>query len=396
MFTELMVAVLLGMGIGIITGLLPGVHVNLVSVLLVTLAPSLPVAPLSLAVFIVCLGLTHTFLDAVPSIFLGAPDEDKVMAVLPGHRMLLQGEGYQAVKLTTWGSYACLLVTLILIPLSIPILPSLYGWIEPFMGYFLVAVILWMILAESGMKKLWALVIFLLSGALGLTVFELPLQQPLFPMLSGLFGASSLLLSESSKIPPQHPEKEIKLSKSMGVRTVGAGVFSGALTGLFPGLGAAQASVIGMALVGNIGIHGFLALVGGIGTVNFIFSLAALYALNKARNGAIVAVMQIVGGISFLDLLILLACSLLAGSVAVMLTLWCAKRGALLLGKIDYQKVSRGILLFISVLVLLLTSWLGMLVFIVSTCVGLLAPQLEVKRSYSMGCLLVPVMLYFL
>lgn len=378
------------------TGLLPGVHVNLVSVLLVTAAPFIPASPLSLAVFIVCLGLTHTFLDAVPSIFLGAPDEDKVMSVLPGHRMLLQGEGYQAVKLTTWGSYACLLVTLVLIPLSIPVLPALYGWIEPYMGYFLLVVILGMIISERGWKKLWAPVIFLLSGALGLTVFELPLEQPLFPMLSGLFGASSLLLSESSKIPEQDPSKEIKLGRSMGLRAVGAGVFSGALTGLFPGLGAAQASVIGMALVGNIGIHGFLALVGGIGTVNFVFSLAALYALDKARNGAIVAVMQIVGGISFLDLLILLFSSLLAGSVAVMLTLWFAKRGAALLGKLDYKKFSWSVLIFLSLLVLLLTGWLGMLVFVVSTCVGLLAPQLEVKRSYSMGCLLVPVMLYFL
>jgi putative membrane protein len=65
---------------GIVSGLTPGIHINLVSVLVVSLSPKLSglVSPLSLVVFIVSMGITHTFLDFIPSIFLGVPDAEKV------------------------------------------------------------------------------------------------------------------------------------------------------------------------------------------------------------------------------------------------------------------------------------------------------------------------------
>jgi len=47
--------------------------------------------PVVLVVFIIAMSVTHTFLDALPAIFLGAPDADQVLNVLPGHRLLLQG-----------------------------------------------------------------------------------------------------------------------------------------------------------------------------------------------------------------------------------------------------------------------------------------------------------------
>jgi putative membrane protein len=35
---------------------------------------------------------------------LGAPDESKALNVLPGHRMLMEGKGFEAVKLNVIGS----------------------------------------------------------------------------------------------------------------------------------------------------------------------------------------------------------------------------------------------------------------------------------------------------
>ena len=91
MIIELMVAILLGVTAGTLTGLIPGVHVNLVSVLIVAFAPVLLmyVSPIIIAVLIVSLALTHTFIDSIPSIFLGAPNPETVLSVLPGHKKLL-------------------------------------------------------------------------------------------------------------------------------------------------------------------------------------------------------------------------------------------------------------------------------------------------------------------
>src|SRR3989338_1637338 len=95
MFFELIIALLLGVTSGIITGLTPGIHSNLVSLLVLQFTPLLMpyFSLLSLATFIMSMSITHTFLDAIPSIFLGAPESDTVLGVLPGHRYLLRGNG---------------------------------------------------------------------------------------------------------------------------------------------------------------------------------------------------------------------------------------------------------------------------------------------------------------
>jgi len=294
MLFDIFLAIILGCTFGIITGLIPGIHVNLVSILLISLSPILLpyTTPLALAIFVISLALTHTFLDSIPSIFLGAPDPDMVLSVLPGHRMLLEGKGYEAVKLTVIGSILCLIVTLALIPFVIPFLPAVYEFIQPFIGYILTIVVISMVFLERGTrKKFWGTYIVIQAGVLGLLVLNMPnISQPLFPMLSGLFGTSTLLLSigDNVKLPTQEITSTVKIGKKNMIKSIGAGVFSGSLTGLFPGLGAAQASIIGMLLVGrSIGNHAFLVLVGGINTVNFAFSLATFYALEKARNGAL-------------------------------------------------------------------------------------------------------------
>ena len=105
MLGQILLAVLIGCGFGIITGLIPGIHVNLVSMMLISMSGYLLgfTQPIVLGVFIIALAVTHTFLDSIPSIFLGAPDADMALNVLPGHKMLLEGKGYEAVKL--WWRY---------------------------------------------------------------------------------------------------------------------------------------------------------------------------------------------------------------------------------------------------------------------------------------------------
>ncbi|MCK4860250.1 MAG: tripartite tricarboxylate transporter permease, partial [Candidatus Omnitrophica bacterium] len=204
MFLEFLITALLGIAAGIFTGLIPGIHINLVSLLVVSLSVylldifSLP----SLGVFIISMAVTHTFLDILPAIFLGAPDADTAMGVLPGHKLLLQGMGYEAVKLTVIGSLFSLILALILFPLFIIIVPNVYETLQPFIGWILLGVALYMILIEKGLdKKFWAFSIFLMAGVLGIIVLTMPnLKQPLFPLLSGLFGISMLIVSLSNKV----------------------------------------------------------------------------------------------------------------------------------------------------------------------------------------------------
>ena len=98
MFLEVLFFILLGIVFGVLTGLIPGVHPNLI-VLTIPILMALNLEPLVLLAFIVSLAVTNSITDFIPSILLGAPDSGNELSILPGHRLLMQGLGYQAVKL---------------------------------------------------------------------------------------------------------------------------------------------------------------------------------------------------------------------------------------------------------------------------------------------------------
>jgi len=300
LFIQLSIALIIGVLAGIFTGLTPGIHTNLIAIVLISASGFLLgfTSPIVLAVFIIAISVTNSFVDSIPSIFLGAPDADMALGVLPGHRYLLKGQAYMAVKLTLIGSFGALLLSILMFPLSIPIVAFIYPLIKNYIGYILLATVIFMILRDR--YKLWALFVFTASGALGLIVLNMPhLNQPLFPLLSGLFGISTLLISlrDTNSIPEQKQEQRIKLRKRDTLKALLSGQFSGFITAIFPGLGAAQAAVISMQITRKLGDHGFLILIGSINTVNFILSISTLYVLGKARNGSIVAIAQLLEGI---------------------------------------------------------------------------------------------------
>lgn len=399
MFLQILLAIVLGILAGIVTGLTPGIHINLVSLLVLSATPFLTpyFGFVAIACFIISMSVTHSFLDSIPSIYLGAPDSDQVLGVLPGHRYLLAGHGYIALKLTVIGSFGALILSIVLFPIFIPIVKYGYDYISGFIGYILLAVVLFMILRDN--KKFWALSVFLLSGTLGLIVLNIPgFENPLFPMLSGLFGVSTLIISlnGSDSMPEQKTEQKLKLPKKLVLKALLSGQFSGFLTAVLPGVGGATAAVISLQITRNLGDKGFMILTGSIGTVNFILSMVTLYILDKARNGAIIVVQKLVDGISLSHVLIFLSVTLIAGSIAVFLTLKIAKIFSRLISKVDYKKLVIGIILLITSLVFLLTGFLGFFVLVVSTAVGLIPAIVKVTRTQAMGCIMLPVMLYFL
>jgi putative membrane protein len=398
MLLQIIIAVLLGIFIGIFTGICPGIHVNLVAATLLALSSFLLkfTAPLTLAVFIMALAVTHSFLDTIPSIYLGAPDDENALSVLPGQRMLLRGEGYQAVKITILGTYTGLVVAICLIPLFILIANKLYPILKPYLLYALILITCYMIFREK--NWLWSLLLFTLSGTLGVLVFSVPnMKEPLFPLLSGLFGLSGLLLSyfENTKIPIQTITKEIGLKiRELAKVLLGSSVAVFFIQ-FFPGMGPSQGAVISSQLVRNIKDKGYLALVGAMGTMSVVFSLVTFYTLNKAKDGSIVAMSKLMQ-IDFKSFIVIIIAFLIAGSIAVFLTLWFAKQFSRLIVKINYKLLVTSITLFIIFMAFLLDGPRGFLILITATAIGLIAPLKNIGRNHAMGCLLLPVMAYLL
>ena len=399
MFVEILVAVFLGCAMGVITGLTPGLHINLVALILLSISPILLgyTNVIAVASFIIAMSITHTFTDFISATYLGAPADDTALAVLPAHRLLLEGMGHEAVKLATIGSLLCLIITIILSPLLIFIVPIIFSYLKDYIGWILLIVVVFMILREENMdKKFWAFVVVISSGVLGLIVFNIPnLKDPLLPMLSGLFGVSVLFLSLTQKVslPMQRTTEMIKVKTGNMIKALGSGVFSGSLVSIFPGLGPAQAAVLGGQLVGKIDVFSYLILVGGINTVSMILSLITLFTIEKARNGSIIVVQQLLQNIDLNILILFFAIALLAGGIATFLTLYVSKVFSSVMNKLNYSMLSIFIIIFIAIMVLYFSGIVGFLILVIATSIGLIPNVVDVSRSNSMACLLIPIIL---
>lgn len=398
MFLEILLVLILGILVGIITGLFPGIHVNLVATTLYAISPMLLIyfSPLSLAVFIISLSVVHSFLDTIPSVYLGAPENENALSVLPGQKMLLQGRAHQAVKITTLGTYVGMIAAILLIPLFMLVAQKLFPIIKPYLVHVLILLMVFMILKEK--QKFWSFFLFMLSGTLGVIVFSMPnLSEPLFPMLSGLFGVSGLLISffENTNIPPQRFSEKINLKTKDLVKAVMGSSIAVFFIQFFPGLGPTQGAVISNQIVRGLKDKGYLALVGAMGTMSVVFSLVTFYTLNKAKDGTIVIISRLTE-IDFNSFLLLIIVFLIAGSVAVLLTLFFSKVFAKIVVKVNYKVLLISIISFIIIMTLVLNGLVGILVLITSTAIGVIAPLKGIGRNHAMGCLILPVILYYI
>ncbi len=408
MIFEIIIALAAGLLFGIITGLAPGIHINLVSVILISLSASFLkiVSPITLVVFIVSMSITHGFLDYIPSIFLGAPNDETSLSILPGHRLLLEGNAYYATILTLYGSMMGLLIILFFIPIFIYLLPIVYPYIERIMFIILIMVSCYLIYSERK-SKLGALIIFLLAGFIGVATLNLSLQQPLLPLFSGLFGASNLLVSlnQKTKIPNQtiFPLRQIKLPKKSILESVIATIISAPITAFLPGLGASQAALIGgEVLDSEQDEKEFLFLLGAINTSVMGLSFIVLYSIDKTRTGSAVAVSQLIPNLTSSNLFIIILTIIVSGFLAFPLTILFSKLATKAINRIPYALLSKIILIILLIFVIIFSDntfygrAIGLLVFITSTALGIFTISLETKRGHLMGCLLMPTILFYL
>jgi putative membrane protein len=339
-----LIALVLGILAGTVTGLSPGIHINLVASMLVASLSFLNFIPLiALVVFIVAMSITHTFLDFIPSIFLGAPEEDSFLSILPGHQMLLEGRGYDAYVITIYGSLTALIIILLFSPLFILFLPSVFAVSKAAIPFILIFISLYLILREKNF--ILSAVVFSLSGILGFLAFNLPVQQPLMPLLSGLFGISALVISinAKSKIPKQiiSPLKKIKLTKKEFLHSLFAILISAPFCSFLPGIGSGHAATIGSEIISQ-GRRGFLFLVGATNTIMMGLSFIAIYTIGKARSGSAAAIQDILQDITSSHLMIIIIAVIISGILASVVGIFLSRFASSYISRINYLYLTIG------------------------------------------------------
>ena len=394
MLIEILLFLLLGILAGTFTGLMPGIHINLIGALLVSASVSFLffMPGLYFVVFITSMAITHTFVDFIPSVFLGCPDTDTELSVLPGHELLKEGKGHAAVMLTAYGGLAAIILTMILAFPLIVLVKKIYPMAQAFIPWILIFVSLIMVFLEK--KKFYSLLAYSLAGILGLIVLNLEnLNQPLLPLLTGLFGASSLIFSIKTKT--QIPEQTLEQEKTSFRKPILGALIASPLCGFLPGLGSGQAAILGNT-ISKTDRKGFLVLLGATNTLVMAFSFLSLYAILKTRTGAAAAIKELIGIPSEKILILILIVALISGIISFFLTKKLSAFFSKKMNKINYTKLSVFTFIVLVAMVFLISGFLGLLAFAISAFTGIYCISLGVRRTQMMGCLLLPTIVIYL
>ena len=397
---EILAGVFLGVFLGTVSGLLPGIHANTLAGVLVSMQAVLLVlfGPLTLGAALFSALITHTFVDNIPSTFLGVPDPDTALSVLPAHALCLEGNGEEAVRISALGS-ACAIA--MAVPLSVIfylLLPAAQPLIDWGIGLLIVAVIGYMIVTSESPG--WACAIFFSSGLLGLFTLSYGYvswhwinggSALLMPLLAGLFGISVLATASQGMIPAQK-YNGIRLDPRSVVRGSALGTAAGLAVGWLPGLSNATANGL---LASTIGYSKdrrmYILATSAANTANAFIGVAAFFAISRMRNGVMVAL----ASIPIASPSGLFAAGVLAACIAYPLTLWLST-SAHRLGGINGRWLNGAVIIFVVVTSLILTGPFGGVILLLATLIGFVPPLVNVPRMYCMGAVMVPVILYSL
>ena len=395
----LVVAFFMGVMLGCVAGLLPGIHPNNTVPLVFALATVFE--PTASVIILITSGIVNSFIAFIPSIMFGAPDDAEAMGVLPGHRMLMQGRGLEAIRLTVIGGFGGILLGVALLPLLALTVPTIYSFIRPVTHWLLLGAVTYLMLCEKSVKSAAsAMLVFGLAGILGYLVLDIfVIQDGLLPLLSGLFGVSTLVvsLSENPKLPETVAEDGSHHSFWNIFPGVASGAAAGLLAGLLPGIGSSQAAMLVQSnknQQNDASTERFLVALSSISAADVLYSLFALWLIGNPRSGIAVAVGQLIT-VSVNEILLICIVSIAAAAVGAILTLRLANSVLRWLRRIDYRKLCMWIIVGITATVAVLSGISGLVVLATSTGVGLLANRLDVRRSWAMGCLIVPTIIFF-
>jgi len=385
-----------GILLGTLSGLTPGLHANNFALLLAGFAPSIPAPPTFVGAAMLAAGVTHTFLDIVPALALGVPDPAMAPTALPGHRLVLQGRGREALRLSALGSA---LAVAFAVPLAVPVTVAMqraYPLIAAHLTLVLGAVSVLIVVTEPTARGcLGATIALTASGVLGLLALDvqpgsvLPVGGMLAPLFAGLFGAPVLVEAVGGDgVPPQDDER-VTTGRGFVLAVALVGTLAGAVVGYLPGISSAIAAAGALVILPYRGPRAFVVATSGVNTANTIFALFALVSLGNPRTGVLVALED--AGVPH-DLPILLASVTIAAPAGFLLVLLLGDGYLDAVGSLNNAVLSVGVLVFLCLLVVAFAGILGLGVFVVSTVVGLIPARFGARRMSCMGVLLIPLM----
>ncbi len=386
-------SILGGVLLGIITGIIPGIHPNTIASLSFI---GLGVNNIYISIILFSCLIVSNIFEFVSACYLGLPEEGESLATYPLHELLMNKKSLAGMRIV---GYTSIITVSILAGIGLLLKESIaliYNSIKSYAWIFLLIMSLHLLIKEK--KKKTALIIFLTSGVLGIINFNIGLSDPFLPMLTGLFGISSLItgIKNEISIPEQMKQVVVRINFWEMLKTTFLGIISSIIMALIPAVTPSQVGLIMEEFKNKkTSIEKKITGITSINISDTILSLIALISINKARSGVVEKISTIIS-VTNKEYHILLFSGVASCIIGVLILEKTAIFISKNIHKIDYEKLSKGVIIFITLLVSYITGVKGIIILLLSTGIGYYCIKKDVRRSQLLGCLVIPTILFYL
>lgn len=311
----------------------------------------------------------------VASTFLGMPDSQSNISMLPSHRMASQGHGSKALKTVALSA----LLAALMVAAASPFLPAFYELLyKALVPYLFPAVLLLTLLLFAKSENIFPnATVFLLAGAFGFLVLNAGLSEPLMPLFTGLFAVPSLLFAR------KHCPKQKEEGASFLPSYIAVGALLGSISVALPAFN--SPSLVTALATAGIGVSTieFLSLSSSVSSATLFASILMHSATGKARQGFLAYEDP-----SEENLIYALA-SFAACSVALYLV---SDKAGRFFSMLNMDRLRPFLLLYLAAACYLLSGFGGLLSMLGAAGIGLLCLMSGAERRFLMGSLLVPTL----
>jgi putative membrane protein len=410
----------LGTLVGGLFSLLPALHIyNVAGIFLLAVLRFDPqIAPVYIALTLLSALVAYGFLNTIPSVFLGVPDESTAFMVLPASKCLLQGRGYEASMLTGIGSLGGILLMAATAPFALSFIPVLRQLLGPHMGWILLSIGSYMLISEwpigtdrpkNKLQRLWdswdrlffGILTFTLSAILGMVILNRTLVpsemafQGVMPAFVGLFAIPWIIqnLLSRHEPPPQFVPQSLDINLDIFARAMASGGLGGMFSAIFPVVTAGVGSLLAGHATAQHDDRVFLISYGAAKVIYYAGAFLFFFApgMNLTRGGMAWMIGPFYQASAAGEYWMALGCLLLSGALSLLLLDVTSLATVRLVEKMDPRTLSWISLVICLFIVGGLTGSYGLLVCFTGAGIGSIPIFFNCRRSHCMAVLIVPI-----
>jgi putative membrane protein len=342
-----------------------------------------------LAVTIIAIEISFSFFEFLSPMIFGIGSEATALAIGSVPDGITKESFKNGMHLVASGGLVGVLISLPILFFAEKMYPVVYTSLKPLIGWMLLFLCIYMIWIERDWKrKVFALIIFSLSGLLGLLVKNSGIvnsEYLLMPIFMGLYGFSSMVSKK---------HETVGLIQDIGwtqkIRAIAVGFITSVFASMISGMKRGQASALALQ-AGRIFKREQVLFILPMMSLAFVtLSILVLGSTGKIRTDLAYHIEELVAEPFFSETSLFVGTIAISACISACILILLAKPIGIFLSRINGKYLKIFGFCICMLLIVKFTGANGVLLAFTTTCIGVLSSRLGIRSTHMMGILLLP------